>query len=93
MTKAAMELQMIELQATLAALQNGIPKAIAKAKAEPEPEPAPLTLRVSQKGAISVYGLGRFPMTLYKNQMLRVLAIADQIRAFIDANSDSLTTK
>ena len=51
------------------------------------------TLRVSEKGAVSVYGLGRFPMTLYREQWERVLAHADQIKAFISANADSLKVK
>ena len=45
-----------------------------------------LTLKVSQKGGVSLYGLGRFPVSLY-------LGHADQIRAFIDANSDNLSVK
>jgi len=52
-----------------------------------------LTLKVSEKGAISVYGLSRWPVTLYVEQMERLLAMADDIRAFIKANSKSLTRK
>ena len=40
-------------------------------------------LRVSAKGGVSVYGLGRFPVTLYQEQWQRLLAMADDIRAFI----------
>ena len=52
-----------------------------------------LPLKVSAKGAVSVYGLGRFPVTLYTSQMLALLANRDAIVAFIEANSATLTTK
>ena len=52
-----------------------------------------LSLKVSAKGAVSVYGMGRFPVTLYKEQWLRLLAAADDIKAFVEANSESLKTK
>jgi hypothetical protein len=51
------------------------------------------TMKVSEKGALSVYGMGRFPVTLYKEQWLRLLAMADEIKAFIEANAASLKTK
>lgn len=54
---------------------------------------APPTLRVSAKGAVSLYGLGRFPVTLYKEQWLKLLDQADDIRKFIDAHSAELKTK
>ena len=52
-----------------------------------------LRLKVSEKGAVSVYGLGRFPVTLYKEQWKRLLAISDQISAFIRDNDDKLKAK
>ncbi len=52
-----------------------------------------LTLRVSEKGALSVYGMGRFPVTLYKEQWLKLLDMAEDIRAFIKANEGGLKTK
>ena len=52
-----------------------------------------LSLRVTEKGAVSVYGMGRFPVTLYKEQWLRLLDMAEEIRAFIKANEDHLKTK
>ncbi len=52
-----------------------------------------LSLRVSEKGALSVYGLGRFPVTLYREQWTRLLDMADDIRNFIDANQDRLKSK
>src|ERR1700692_1019375 len=48
------------------------------------------SLKVSEKGALSVYGMGRFPVTLYKEQWLKLLGIADEIKAFIEANNDRL---
>ncbi len=50
-------------------------------------------LKVSQKGAVSVYGLGRFPVTLYKEQWLKLLNMAGDIRAFITAHDAELKTK
>ena len=52
-----------------------------------------LSLRVSAKGGVSVYGLGRFPVTLYKEQWERLLDMHDDIRAFIAANESALKTK
>ena len=52
-----------------------------------------LRLKVSEKGALSVYGMGRFPVTLYKEQWLKLLGMADQIRAFIAANDAQLKAK
>jgi hypothetical protein len=52
-----------------------------------------LAMKVSEKGALSVYGMGRFPVTLYKEQWLRLLAMAEEIKAFIAANDASLKTK
>jgi len=52
-----------------------------------------LSLRISEKGGLSVYGLGRFPVTLYKEQWLRLLEMTDDIHAFIKANESSLKTK
>ena len=52
-----------------------------------------LSLKVSEKGGVSVYGLGRFPVTLYKEQWTKLLSMADEIRAFIKENDASLKTK
>jgi hypothetical protein len=54
---------------------------------------AGVRLKVSEKGAVSVYGMGRFPVTLYKEQWLRLLDSAAEIRAFIAANEAQLKTK
>jgi hypothetical protein len=52
-----------------------------------------VSLKVSEKGGVSVYGLGRFPVTLYKEQWTKLLDMADDIRAFIRSNESSLKTK
>ena len=51
------------------------------------------SLKVSEKGAVSVYGLGRFPVTLYKEQWARLLGMADEIRQFIKENESKLKAK
>jgi len=52
-----------------------------------------LSMKVSEKGALSVYGMGRFPVTLYKEQWLKLLGIAEEIKKFISDNNDKLKTK
>jgi hypothetical protein len=52
-----------------------------------------MTIKVSEKGGVSVYGLGRFPVTLYKEQWLKLLDLADELRAFITANDAALKSK
>jgi hypothetical protein len=52
-----------------------------------------VSLKVSEKGGVSVYGLGRFPVTLYKEQWAKLLDMADDIRAFIRDNEASLKAK
>ena len=52
-----------------------------------------LNLKVSQKGAVSLYGMGRFPVTLYKEQWLRVIEFAEEIKKFIAENQGSLKSK
>lgn len=59
-------------------------------KQRPEPK---LSLKVGTKGGVSLYGLGRFPVTLYKEQWLSILDMADEIRAFIAAHASELKTK
>jgi len=51
------------------------------------------SLKVSEKGGVSVYGLGRFPVTLYKEQWNKLLDMADEIRTFIKENDAELKTK
>ena len=52
-----------------------------------------LRLKVSEKGALSVYGLGRFPVSLYKEQWVRLLDYGDEIRSFIKENDHLLKAK
>jgi hypothetical protein len=52
-----------------------------------------VSLKVSEKGGVSVYGLGRFPVTLYKEQWMKLLDMADDIRAFLKENDSRLKSK
>jgi hypothetical protein len=52
-----------------------------------------VSLRVTDKGGLSMYGLGRFPVTLYKSQWLKLIAEIEQVKAFIEEAGDLLTTK
>ena len=52
-----------------------------------------MSLKVSEKGGVSVYGLGRFPVTLYKEQWTKLLGMADEIRAFLKEHESELKTK
>jgi hypothetical protein len=75
-----------EMQAELARLREENAKLKNKT-------PGGLSLKVSEKGAVSLYGLGRFPVTLYKEQWLRLLAGAAEIETFIRENDAKLKTK
>ena len=70
---------------------------IERLKAENEalkrPARGQMSLRVSEKGALSVYGLGRFPVTLYREQWEKLLAMASEIRQFIQDNDHLLKKK
>ncbi len=72
---------------------------LARLKAENEvlkskkPAGATLSMKVSEKGALSIYGMGRFPVTLYKEQWLKLLGITDEIRKFIEENDGRLKAK
>jgi len=63
---------------------------VARLKADQE---RPLKFKVSTKGAVSVYGLGRWPVTLYKGQWETLIASMESITAFIEANKHLLATK
>ncbi|MFN0306159.1 MAG: hypothetical protein ACKVQU_38040 [Burkholderiales bacterium] len=52
-----------------------------------------VSMKVSEKGGLSVYGMGRFPITLYKEQWLKLLDMSEEIRSFITANNAQLKTK
>lgn len=53
----------------------------------------PITFKVSEKGAVSVYGLGRFPVTLYKDQWEAIFENSDRLADFIASNSSRLSVK
>jgi hypothetical protein len=57
------------------------------------PSKGSISFKVSDKGAVSVYGLGRFPVTLYKEQWDKLLGRADQLRQFIQENDHQLKKK
>ena len=52
-----------------------------------------ISMKVSEKGALSVYGLGRFPVTLYREQWDKLLGVSDQIRDFIQSHDSELKKK
>jgi hypothetical protein len=52
-----------------------------------------VSMKVSEKGGLSVYGMGRFPITLYKEQWLKLLDLSEEIREFIAANDSQLKSK
>ena len=62
-------------------------------KQRQQPRKGELSLKVSQKGALSLYGMGRFPVTLYKEQWLRLLDFSPEIRQFIVEHEGELKTK
>lgn len=78
------DLSQAELIAKLEAMQAAL--AIAN-------KPRKLTLKVSEKGAVSVYGMGKFPVTLYAGQWERLLAAGDEINSFIEHNRGLLAVK
>ena len=75
-----------DLLARLAALEE-------ENKRLKEQRNAKLSLKVSEKGSVSYYALGRFPISLYRSQWERLLGMSDQIKAFIEANKDKLAVK
>lgn len=70
---------------------------LAKLKAENEALKARgskgISFKVSEKGGMSVYGMGRWPVTLYKEQWLKLLDMSDDIRRFIQENDGKLKAK
>ena len=65
-------------------------EALKKDKKQPR---GTLSMKVSEKGALSVYGMGRFPVTLYKEQWLKLLSISEDIKKFISEHDSDLKTK
>jgi len=62
-------------------------------KEQVERKPGQLRLKISEKGGLSVYGLGRFPVTLYKEQWARLLEHTEEIKEFLKANDQQLKAK
>jgi hypothetical protein len=58
-----------------------------------KPARGQISMKVSEKGGLSVYGLGRFPVTLYREQWEKLLGMTDEIRAFIRENDGALKKK
>lgn len=79
--------------AAAADLQAMIDKLKAENQALKTAQAKPLTIRRSEKGAVSVYGLGKFPVTLYAEQWPKVLDMAEDIRQFIENNKAVLSWK
>jgi len=77
-----------QLKAEIARLTAANAELTAKSEARQH-----FTLKVSEKGAVSVYGLGRFPVTLYRGQWERLIANVDGIKSFIEANASRLAVK
>ncbi len=77
--------------------QEALLAEIQRLKAENEtlkkPARGQLSLKVSEKGALSVYGMGRFPVTLYREQWEKLLSMSDQIKEFIAQNDAALKKK
>jgi hypothetical protein len=71
-----------ELKARLAELEKQGPR-----------RSASMEFRVSEKGGVSVYGLGRFPVTLYYEQWTRLLEAAEKLREFLEENKSKLKLK
>ena len=82
MTTNTAQMSRAELEAEIARLKEA-----AKAK------PRSLTCKVSQKGAVSVYGMGRFPVTLYREQWERLGEFMPEVQSFIADHAESLATK
>jgi hypothetical protein len=74
-------------------LQAEVARLLAENQKLKEARQTRLSLKVSEKGAVSCYGLGRFPVTLYAQQFIRLLDYAETIRGFIQENKEKLSTK
>ena len=74
-------------------LKTEIERRRAENEALKKPARGHVYLKVSEKGGLSVYGMGRFPVTLYREQWEKLLSMTDEIRIFIRENADCLKTK
>src|SRR5216683_3327665 len=83
----------VNLMASEEELKAEIERLRAENEALKKPARGQMSLKVSEKGGLSVYGLGRFPVTLYKEQWEKLLGMADEIRNFIAENDHALKKK
>lgn len=83
MTEETAEQKLARLEAENKALKDQIEQR----------KPGQLRLKISEKGGLSVYGLGRFPVTLYKEQWKRLLEHAEAIKSFLEEHEQQLKTK
>jgi hypothetical protein len=74
-------------------LQAQIERLKAENEALKQKRSSAVSMKVSEKGAVSVYGLGRFPVTLYQEQWQKLLALSEDIKSFIDENRSRLKVK
>lgn len=66
---------------------------VAELEKKPDRRSSELEFRVGEKGGVSVYGLGRFPVTLYYEQWIRLLGAAGKLREFLEENKNRLKLK
>jgi hypothetical protein len=85
--------QNLNIMSSEAEMKAELERLRAENEALKKPSRGQMSLKVSEKGALSVYGLGRFPVTLYREQWEKLLGMADSIRQFILDNDSSLKKK
>jgi hypothetical protein len=98
---AALRAELAALKATSAPSADpstdAIAAEVARLRAENEAlrkaRTSTVSMKVSEKGALSVYGLGRFPVTLYAQQWQKLLSLAESIKGFIEAHKSDLSWK
>jgi hypothetical protein len=74
-------------------LKSEIERLRAENESLKKPTRGQISFKVSEKGALSVYGMGRFPVTLYREQWEKLMSVADEIRTFIRENDTKLKKK
>jgi nucleoid DNA-binding protein len=79
-----------EMQDALAAMQAKLDAATAALEAAKVANQRTLSLKVSEKGAVSIYGFGRFPVTMYATNLARLFNLRAEVEAFVEANKANL---
>ena len=87
------EMSKVEMLALLEKYREDKDKAEQELAKEREDQAAKISFKVSEKGGVSLYGLGRFPVTLYLSQWRRLIAVIPRLVAFLDAHEGELATK